>query len=263
MNFYVYKWFIKETNEIFYIGKGTKNRYKQIKKRNKKFLEVYNNNNCEVEIIEYFEKEEDAFKKEYELICYYKNINQCSCNLDNGGKGGCNFIWTPQMREYYSKYNVMKSKKQRERMSVNNPMKNPIFKQKVKDKLSKKIIYGENQYKDAQELAERFNLGKTAIYYWIKRGYGRNNLPCYYLENGKKDFVIKTHKTTNKPVIIDGIYFESIKDGAKYIGVWSENLIKAIKNNKKCKGHICKYANQQPSHKNSDKSIVEGSTTNE
>ena len=115
--FYVYKWFIKNTNEIFYIGKGTKNRFKQVSRRNKLFKDVYSNNDCGVEIIEYFEKEEEAFKKEYDLICYYKKIGQCKCNLDNGGNGGCNFIWTPEMKEYYSKYNVMKNEKQRKRMS--------------------------------------------------------------------------------------------------------------------------------------------------
>ena len=58
--------------------------------------------------------------------------------------------------------------------------------------------------------------------------------------------------------------------------IYIQNLIKHINcetlrkylNNKitpKCKykNLICEYVNQQPSHKNSDKSIVEGSTTNE
>lgn len=44
--FYVYKWFNIETNEVFYIGKGCNNRYKDVSKRNKLFLEYYNNNPC-------------------------------------------------------------------------------------------------------------------------------------------------------------------------------------------------------------------------
>jgi hypothetical protein len=78
-----------------------------------------------------------------------------------------------------------------------------------------------------------------------------------------QNIVLKSHITTAKPVIIDKKYFPTIKEGAKYINVAPENLIKALKNQRKCKGHECKYANQQPSHENSDKSIVEGSTTNE
>nr|DAK58431.1 MAG TPA: hypothetical protein [Caudoviricetes sp.] len=39
-------------------------------------------------------------------------------------------------------------------------------------------------------------------------------------------------------------------------------LCKALKNNKKYKGHECYYANQQPSNANSNNSSVEGSETN-
>ena len=53
--FYVYKWFNTETNEVFYIGKGCNDRYKETYHRNKKFLEYYNNNSCSSEIIEFFE----------------------------------------------------------------------------------------------------------------------------------------------------------------------------------------------------------------
>lgn len=38
--------------------------------------------------------------------------------------------------------------------------------------------------------------------------------------------------------------FNSVKEAANYLGVWSETLIRNIKNNKPCKGHICKYDNQ-------------------
>ena len=37
--FYVYEWYNTVTNEVFYVGKGTKNRYKNITKRNKYFLD--------------------------------------------------------------------------------------------------------------------------------------------------------------------------------------------------------------------------------
>ena len=262
MNFYIYKWFIVETNKIFYIGKGKGNRYKQLSHRNKMFSKTYQENNCSVEIIEYFETEKEAFAREYDLICQYKSVGECWCNLDNGGKGGCHFVWTNDMRKYYSTYNVMKSANQRERMSINNPMKNLTTKQKVIDKKSKTIVYNGKQYKNSRELANLFNVGTTAVYYWIKRGYGRNKTPCYYLDAGQKDFVVKTHQTSNKPVIVDGIYFKNVKEGAESIGVWSETLIRAIKENRKCKGHQCEYANQQPSHTNTDKSSVEGSTTN-
>lgn len=262
MQYYVYEWFNKNTKEVFYIGKGCKNRYKQITKRNKLFNDYYNKNECEGRIIKYFDNEEDAFIYENKKIMEYKSKNQCFCNLDNGGKGGCNFVWTEEMRKYKSENNPMKNQYQKERMSKKNPMKNPEIVKKVKEKKNKKIILGNKMYNSIKELANEYNIYDTAIQYWIKRGYGRNNEPCYYYGEKPKDFAIKTHETSNKPVYIDGIYFKNIKSGANYIGVWSESLIRAIKNNKLCKGHKCEYVNQQPSHTNSDKSSMEGSTTN-
>ena len=243
--FYVYKWFNVKTKEIFYIGKGSKNRYKQTIKRNKLFLEYYNNNECDVEIIEYFDNEYEAFEKEYELICYYKNNGQCKCNLDNGGKGGCNFIWTKEMREYYSKYNVMKNENQRKRMSINNPMKNPKINKKVAQKNKRKVIINNIIYDGEIDASKQIGVATNTILKWCKRGYDTNGNPCRYYNEKQKEFNFKI--SCSKKVMIDNKIFNSVKDGANYIGVWSETLIRAIKNNRKCKGHTCKYVNQQPS----------------
>ena len=40
--FYVYEWYIVETGEIFYVGKGCKNRYKSTCHRNRLFDEFMN-----------------------------------------------------------------------------------------------------------------------------------------------------------------------------------------------------------------------------
>jgi hypothetical protein len=263
MQYYVYEWFNKDTKEIFYVGKGCKNRYKQTRKRNKWFNEYYSKNNCESRIVKYFENEQDAFVYENKKIIEYKNKKQCFCNLDNGGNGGCNFIWTPEMRKYKSENNPMKNQYQRERMSKNNPMKNPDIAKKQKKKICKKVILGNKMYDSLKDLAKYYNVCDNAVQYWLKRGYGRNNELCYYYGKKPKKIIIRTHETTNKPIYIDGKYFKNVKSGANYIGVWSESIIRAIKNNKLCKGHKCEYVNQQPSYTNSDKSSVEGSTTNE
>lgn len=263
MKFYVYEWFNKDNQEVFYVGKGCKNRKSQIRKRNKLFQDYYNTHNCDNRIIKYFDNEQEAFLFENKRIIELKQKNQCCCNLDDGGKGGVNFVWTNELRLYKSKFNPMKNKKQKERMSKNNPMKRPEIVEKVMAKKKKKVVLGNKVYSSLKELANNFNINDTTIQYWIKRGYGRNFEICYYYGEEPKPFKIKTHDTSSKPVIIDGIYFKNVRTGAKYIGVWSESLIRAIKNNRLCKGHKCEYANQQPSHTNTDKSSVEGSTTNE
>lgn len=244
--FYVYRWFIKDTNETFYIGKGTRNRYKETKRRNKIFLDFYNNNNCDVEILQHFENEEDAFKKEHELIIKYKNNNQCKANLDDGGKGGCNFIWTDEMREYKSKYNPMKSLEQKERMKLQNPMKDPKVANKVAEKNKRTVVINGQQFHGVQVAADALGVTDFTISRWCKRGYNSEYQPCYYLDEKKDDPTkIEIKDKRRKGVFIDDIYFSTLKEAAAYIETSPGNLSKYIRKTGKCKGHTCKYANQQ------------------
>lgn len=184
--FYVYEWFIKDTGEIIYVGKGSRNRYK-VRKHNYMFNEFLKRFNCESRIVKYYEKEQDSFQGESDRIAELKAKGLCVCNINTGGKGGLSEHWTPEKRKKYSENNVMKSQEQRSRMSRNNPMKNP----------------------------------KTAM------------------------LVGKKHR---KAVIVDGKMFDSVALAAQYIGTWDIYLTKCIKSKDGlCKGHICKYANQQPS----------------
>ena len=48
-DFYVYAWKINKTNHIFYVGKGTKYRYKSMKSRNSHFKSIINKNWGEIE----------------------------------------------------------------------------------------------------------------------------------------------------------------------------------------------------------------------
>ena len=100
--FYVYKWFIKETNEVFYIGKGINNRYKDLRRRNNYFNNIYKKYNCDVRIVKYFDKEEDAFEYEKTLINYYKQKNQAKANFHIGGSGGNTLKHMPEdLKEKY------------------------------------------------------------------------------------------------------------------------------------------------------------------
>lgn len=181
--FYVYAWYNVKTKIIFYVGKGTRERYKQVRKRNRLFKKYYAENECDVKIIKYFESEQEALAYEHKHIVRLKKKGQCMCNLDDGGKGGMNFVWNDSMREYQSKYNPMKKPEQRKRMSKHNPMKN----------------------KEISELVASKN---------------------------------------KRAVVINGKYFDGIVDAAEYYGVWSETIIRAIKEHRKFKGHTCEYGNQ-------------------
>lgn len=86
-DFYVYEWFNIDTKEVFYVGKGHKDRYKNIQQRNQYFKNYYNKYNCDVRKVKINLKEEEAFALEIELIAKYRALNQAKCNITDGGEG--------------------------------------------------------------------------------------------------------------------------------------------------------------------------------
>ena len=123
--YYVYEFYIVDTDEIVYVGKGTGRRYKVTSQRNELLTKMLAQNSCESRIVKTFENEKDAFAFEFDYINELKARGQCVCNIHSGGAGGSGEYWTEELRKEYSEKNVMKSPEQRKRMSANNPMKNP------------------------------------------------------------------------------------------------------------------------------------------
>ena len=58
--YYVYEWFKISTGEIFYVGKGSKNRVTSMKDRNKYFKDIIKKHKCDYRIIKYFDDEQEA-----------------------------------------------------------------------------------------------------------------------------------------------------------------------------------------------------------
>lgn len=244
--YYVYQWFNIETNEIFYVGKGTGNRYKKVSNRNKYFLNYYNNNPVSVEIVKYFENEQDAFDYEKELTDKYRKQGMCKCNLMDGGFGGYSNIWTEEMKKYRSEFNPMKSPEQRQRISEFNPMKNPKIANRVNSQKKRPVVINGIEYPGVIDAAIAHQVYSQTITSWCKRGYDTQGNPCRYLDEEQKNYVYK--KTSSKAILIDDVEYPSLKAAATALGVKDTSpLCKALKLNKPYKGHICKYANQQPS----------------
>lgn len=242
--FYVYEWYIEETNEIFYVGKGSKKRRGQISRRNKLFKEVYNNNKCKSRILKTFEDEEDAFKYEHQRITELKQQGLCKCNLDYGGKGGCHFIWTPEMRDYYSKYNVMKDKKQRERMSKNNPMKNKNIAKLVAEKTKKPFYIGNTLYETLEEASKKYNKTIQCIRYWLEVGHNKEEL-CYYKGDKPKDydFSKNPHICKGTKIIYDNKVYDSIYQLKKELNIHHEKISRCLRNGKPLNGKKVEYYN--------------------
>lgn len=244
--FYVYEWYIKDTNEIFYVGKGCRNRYKSIKSRNKLFLECIKNNDCDVRISKYFDNELEAFEYEHMRICELKMNNQCKCNLDNGGKGGINFIWTPEMREYYSKYNVMKSDKQRERMSKNNPMKNHNIAMKTNNLKRKHPIINGIYYDLVEQASKEHNVSICTIRNWCKQGFNTKNQQCYWSCEKPKNIEYKQY--TGKKVIYDNTTYSSVRELINKSGFSKSTINSWLKNGFSTDGKVCRYLEDKNKH---------------
>lgn len=259
--YYVYEWFVVETNEVIYVGKGSGRRYK-VRKHNHFFDDFIRRVPCSSRIIMTFDDEESAFNYEFQRVFELKALGQCVCNINVGGSGGTTNWWTDERRKEYSERNVMKSEQQRDRMKSKNPMKDPDVAKRVNAKNKKMICIGTRQYDSLASAAKEFGVGATAVNYWLDRGYAPNHEPCYYYGDPVPEVILNKGAKTGKPVIVDGVKFETVKAAAQYIGTDPSILIKSLKAGKECKGHTCRYDNQQPSRGNSDKSTPEGSTTN-
>lgn len=171
--FYVYEWYIKDTQEIIYVGKGCRNRYK-VTKHNKFFNEMIKKYKCESRIIKEFENEKDAFNYEYIRINELKQKGQCICNIYEGGTGGTASWWTDDLRKQYSEKNVMKSEKQRERMKKNNPMSNNDIAEKTNGQKRRKVIIGSITYKSIKDAKQKLGVSYSNLITWNKKGITPN-----------------------------------------------------------------------------------------
>lgn len=87
--YYVYEWFIKETNQVFYIGKGKGNRYKQ-DKRNPYFLSVKSHHNCDVCFVKENLTEYEALILKEELFSQREKEGQILTNVITPNAIGAN-----------------------------------------------------------------------------------------------------------------------------------------------------------------------------
>lgn len=245
-DFYVYEWYNIKNNMVFYVGKGRKDRAKSTRNRNKLFMEYIQNNEVAVRIVYKNLTEDKAFELEKEATEYYKALGQCQCNLAKAGTGGLSSVWTPEFKEYWSKYNPMKDEKQRERMRKNNPSFNKETALKSGEAKKRAVILDGIYYKGLVDAAKILGVRTETITKWCKRGYNTQGKPCRYANEEQKQYTIPPK---GKPVIIDDkYYYSTVKEAALALGSRdSSSLCKALKTNKLFKGHKCEYANQQPS----------------
>lgn len=98
--YYVYIYYVIDTNEVFYVGKGTKNRA-FTGKRNKFCEDMKSSHEWSVHIIEDNMSESEAFDLEIKLIKEFKNKGRLT-NQTDGGDGISGYIMTEEVKNKIS-----------------------------------------------------------------------------------------------------------------------------------------------------------------
>ena len=254
--FYVYEWYIKETGEVIYVGKGTRNRYK-VRKHNQFFNYVIKNNSCESRIIKEFENENDAFSYEYNRIEELKSKNQCICNIRYGGFGGSINWWTDEIKKKYSENNVMKSENQRKRMSEHNPMKNKEVAQKVAETKRRSVIIGNIKYNSVKEVMDKYHTTYSVIANWCRKGINKDGEKCRFSDTEQVEFTDKRYnKGGSRAVIFRGKTYESVLDLVDDIGISETTAHSWLRRGFNTKGEPCRYVDDERQLKYSNRYLL-------
>ena len=201
---------------------------------------------CESRIIKYFQNQKDAFDYQVKRIEQLKQVGLCKCNIHSGGAGGSSQYWTEKLREEYSINNPMKDPIQKERMSVYNPMKNKEVVQKVAQKKSKKIIINGIEYPSIKAVKEKYNISYDTVISWCKKGINPYGEQCRYADSKQATINKKINKNA-RPIIVNGIRYNSCKEASEKLSIGKSTLYTYLRGERFNPKYICAYDNQQPS----------------
>lgn len=112
MKFYIYAHYRNDTGEVFYVGKGEGNRHKSKQGRNPYWENIVKAHGYKVEILQYFDTEDEAFQAEQDLIAELgrKDLGQgLLVNMSDGGEGASGAVRTPEQRQRYSETTWMRT----------------------------------------------------------------------------------------------------------------------------------------------------------
>jgi len=238
--YYVYEWYIVQTGEVIYVGKGIRNRYK-VRKHNRFFNDMIQRFECDSRIVKEFETEKEAFEYEYERINKLKQLGQCVCNIYDGGTGGTTDWWTEERKEEYSKKNVMKSQRQRERMSNANPMKNANVANKANATKKRAVIIGDTEYDSVTAVCKKYQTSYSMVASWCVNGRTSFGEPCRYKDGEISSPLGHKNDGRNKPLTYMGKQYNSSADLARSIGIAQTTAARWCRNGRDPYGNECKY----------------------
>lgn len=156
-DFYVYLHRRKDTDEVFYVGKGRGSRCYLKHGRNDKWMKVANKAGFSVEKIECNLTEELAFKLERKLIAEYGRQNLC--NMTDGGEGSSGAVRSQQFKDNLSKYHTGRKKSDKHLEAISKSLTGKKLSEDTKEKL-RKANTGRKLSEEVKEKIRQGNLGK-------------------------------------------------------------------------------------------------------
>jgi hypothetical protein len=144
-NFCVYA-HVKPNGEVFYIGKGKKQRSKETRGRNIYWKRVVNKHGYNIVILADCLNNEQALSEEMSIIAHFKKFNTL-VNMTDGGEGMTGYVTPDSVKE---KLKIKKSKEN-----------NPMFKGKI---LAKNIITGDEILFTGNKELESFGFFNAHVY---------------------------------------------------------------------------------------------------
>ena len=108
------------------------------------------------------------------------------------------------------------------------------------------IIYNGKEYTTKKELGEVIGKSELTISRWLEKGYSPDGVPCKYKDDLTDYEYIKIdkHSFPSKPILVNGIRYESIVEASKYTG-YSTKQLSYYLTKAKNPPIKCEYANQQ------------------
>lgn len=222
--FYVYQHRDPVTNSVKYIGKGTKRRAFLFSKRSFDYINWYlglKNRGLRpiVEIVEYFENEEQALTAEMRIIDAH-NIRFPGelINLLNGGNSGMsgerNPMWGRKRPDLAARNRVWKGRSLEDRFG-------PERAAEIKEKFSKNNS-GEGNWMFGLRGEDTPAFGRTGTKHPM---FGKNHRP-----ESKQKISATLAQKKGKPIIrSDGRVFSSIAECARDMGVTSQSIAACVR----------------------------------
>ena len=167
--FYTYAHKNATTNKIFYIGKGSKNRYKTTYKRSAHWNHIVNKYGFSAEILANWDTEKEAFDHEKLLISCFKDMNYVLANKTEGGEGPSGHIHTEEHKKL-----------------ISQKLKGKIVSQETKEKLKISALKRPKRIL-SEETKNKIGLTNTGMKRSLEGRKNMSNSKKLYYSNLKKE----------------------------------------------------------------------------